>query len=215
MSEEKKQNPGEDLLLWVDEKDHVIGYGEKLDTHVRRQCHRAFSVFLFDWSREKMLLQRRASGKYHSGGLWSNACCSHPRKGESMEEALNGRLKTELGLSCSVRIKEADECRIVLPEEHTIYRAGSFHYCAHFKGLSENEMDHVFLYSRGEGIGKGGGFLESDFTWNPEEIQDTKWIAIEEIEEWYSRSPQDFSAWFKQAYDLAYKVLCRQKQSFS
>ena len=74
----------EDLLVLVDENDREIGWREKMEVHVAGKLHRAFSVFIFDRNQKKMLLQKRAEGKYHSGGLWSNACCSHPRKGEGM-----------------------------------------------------------------------------------------------------------------------------------
>ena len=93
------------LLVLVDESDQETGYGEKLHVHQNALLHRAFSIFVFDWDKEEMLLQRRASGKYHSGGLWSNACCSHPRKGETMAHALNNRLKAELGLETDVKIQ--------------------------------------------------------------------------------------------------------------
>ena len=87
----------EDLLVLVDENDREIGWREKMEVHVAGKLHRAFSVFIFDRNQKKMLLQKRAEGKYHSGGLWSNACCSHPRKGEGMEAALSRRLEEELG----------------------------------------------------------------------------------------------------------------------
>ena len=86
------------MIILVDEQDCEIGYGEKLDVHIKAQLHRAFSIFVFDWTERKMLIQKRAEGKYHSGGKWCNACCSHPRKGEVMEEALARRLQEELDM---------------------------------------------------------------------------------------------------------------------
>ena len=85
-----------DKLIWVDIFDNEIGFGDKLETHVKNQLHRAFSVFIIHDG--KMLIQRRALEKYHSGGLWANACCSHPRWGETLTDAVQKRLQEELGI---------------------------------------------------------------------------------------------------------------------
>ena len=92
----------EDLIIWVDENDNEIGYGEKLETHIKGQLHRAFSVFIFDWSDSTMLIQRRAIGKYHSGGLWSNSCCSHPYDGENFEDSIKRCIKNELNFDLDI-----------------------------------------------------------------------------------------------------------------
>ena len=84
-----------DKLIWVDLFDNEIGSGEKLETHVKNQLHRAFSLFIIHDG--KMLIQKRALEKYHSGGLWANACCSHPRWGESLTDAVQKRMEEELG----------------------------------------------------------------------------------------------------------------------
>ena len=89
-----------DELILVDLSDHEIGTMDKAEAHRIGRLHRAFSVFIVHGG--KMLLQRRNSKKYHSGGLWANACCSHPRKGESLEAAAARRLSEELGISCAV-----------------------------------------------------------------------------------------------------------------
>ena len=134
-------------IILVDEQDKEIGFGEKLDVHVKEQLHRAFSVFIFDPKSQKMLIQKRAEGKYHSGGKWSNACCSHPRKGEIMEEALARRLQEELGFWMPERLNVftypefPDEMNI-----NNIVEVGHFTYYAKFDGLSEHEIDHVFVY---------------------------------------------------------------------
>lgn len=195
----------EDLLIWVDENDNEIGYGEKMETHKKGQLHRAFSIFIFDWTDATMLLQRRAHEKYHSGGLWSNACCSHPRKGESMDTAINLRLETELGLKTNCHIVDSNVCGLLMDGGDVIYGCGSFQYSASFGELSENEMDHVFLYSP-----DFGGFRKQDFSFNPDEIEDAKWISIKELNQWMEERLQDFTAWFQTAFDLAYDVLCRQ-----
>ena len=93
-----------DKLIWVDLFDNEIGSGDKLETHVKNQLHRAFSLFIVHDG--KMLIQKRALEKYHSGGLWANACCSHPRWGESLEDAVQKRLEEELGIpqgTCAIQ----------------------------------------------------------------------------------------------------------------
>jgi isopentenyl-diphosphate delta-isomerase type 1 len=195
----------ENLLVWVDEDDNEIGYGEKMETHVSGKLHRAFSVFVFDWMDGKMLLQRRAFAKYHSGGLWSNACCSHPKKGEAMEDAINERLKTELGLDANVHIIDPVECGLLLHGGDVIYSCGKFQYRAFFENLSENELDHVFLYSPDH-----NGFFKEDFCYNPEEIEEIRWVTIGELKTWMEEKPDDFTVWFQSAFETAYDVLCRQ-----
>lgn len=155
-------------LIWVDLFDREIGHGEKLDTHVKEQLHRAFSVFLIHDG--KMLIQRRALSKYHSGGLWANSCCSHPRYGESFETSVQNRLEVELGIpkgSCT-------------PEE-----LFSFVYYAKFDGLSEYEFDHVLLAD-----------YDGPIIPNSEEIMDLQWVAFEDLKQEMEKHPQRFSSWF-------------------
>lgn len=157
-----------DKLIWVDLFDREIGSGEKLETHVKNQLHRAFSVFIVHDG--KMLIQRRALGKYHSGGLWANACCSHPRWGESLADAVQKRMEEELGIpkgSCT-------------PEE-----LFSFTYFCSYDGLSEYEIDHVFLTDY-----HGSMQVDSD------EIMESKWISLEDLKRELETAPQTFSAWF-------------------
>ena len=94
-----------DYIILVNEQDETIGYSEKMDAHKNGKLHRAFSIFIFDWNTKKMLIQKRAFEKYHSGGLWTNACCSHPLKDETMVGCLNTRLAEELGLCTDFNIK--------------------------------------------------------------------------------------------------------------
>src|SRR4051794_23646258 len=118
-----------DELILVDEHDNPVGYSAKLAAHENGgRLHRAFSIFIFN-SRGEMLLQRRAAGKYHFGGLWTNACCSHPRRGESTVDAAHKRLREELGLDTDLR------------------EIFSFTYRAtdSVSGLTEHEFDHVFV----------------------------------------------------------------------
>lgn len=190
-----------EYIILVDEQDNEIGYGEKLDVHVKKQLHRAFSVFIYDQRNQKMLLQKRAEGKYHSGGKWSNACCSHPRKGEVMEEALARRLQEELGFSMPGKVTIH-----LYPDfpEHVevqdMIEMGHFTYFAQFDGLAEHEIDHVYVYHPTEE-------QVINMKCNPEEIAEYQWINLEKLIEWMSDRPDDFSAWFKPAFNIAYDLL--------
>lgn len=184
----------EDLLILVDEQDEIIGYGEKLETHVKEQLHRAFSIFIIDRTTGKILIQRRALGKYHSGGKWSNSCCSHPRKEEALIDALTNRLQVELGL-------DVGEANIGEPDSKEAFRyMGKFTYYAPFEGLSEHEIDKVFVYD----IPKDKVDTISP---DPEEADEYQWLTLEEIDAWYGREPEAFSAWFYRALELARTLL--------
>ena len=157
-----------DKLIWVDLFDNETGSGEKLETHVRNQLHRAFSLFIVHDG--KMLIQKRALEKYHSGGLWANACCSHPRWGESLVDAVQKRMEEELGIfqgSCQIE------------------ELFSFNYFSQYDGLSEYEIDHVFLTDY-------CGEMRVD----PDEIMELRWIALEELKKELEEAPQTFSTWF-------------------
>ena len=170
----------EDMLIWVDEQDREIGTGPKMLTHREARLHRAFSVFVYDPVTRDMLLQKRARGKYHSGGLWSNACCSHPRAGEDLETAVHRRLCLELGSDLT----------------GSLLHCGTFVYRADFDGLSEHELDHVFLLSVARETVPLDRF---DHT----EIEELQWIGMEALDAWLADAPEDFSAWFSRAYTLA------------
>src|SRR5918997_6672888 len=124
-------------VILVDEADREVGTGSKLEAHREGALHRAFSVFVFD-RRGRLLLQKRAAGKYHSGGLWSNTCCGHPRPGEATAEAARRRLREEMNFDCELRA------------------AFEFLYRAQFTNkLIEHEYDHVF-------VGEFGGVFVPD-----------------------------------------------------
>jgi isopentenyl-diphosphate delta-isomerase len=161
----------EEVVL-VDAQDAPLGTMEKMEAHRRGLLHRAFSVFLFHPNGD-MLIHRRAKEKYHSGGLWTNACCSHPRQGETTEEAAHRRMMEELGIDCSIDEKFS-----------FIYRAELD------KGLIEHELDHVFF-------GQFNGNLRP----NPEEVMDWKFISTEELEAKLAAHPEKFTEWFKIALD--------------
>lgn len=162
----------EDEVILVDEADNELGTSPKLRAHHEGVLHRAFSVFLFN-SRGELLLQRRAGGKYHSGGLWTNTCCSHPRPGEETAAAARRRLQEEMGLSTPL-----------LPVFAFTYRADLG------QGLWEHELDHVFV-----------GRTDQDPLPDPEEVGDWRWASIPEVVDEMHRHPERFTAWFRQPFD--------------
>ena len=168
-------NPANELIL-VDLDDRETGYGEKMDVHRRGLLHRAFSVFLFDGDR--VLIQRRAEGKYHSAGLWANTCCSHPRAGETVPEAAKRRLREECGV-----------------EDVNLREAGSFVYRAAFpNGLTEYEFDHVLV-----------GEYSGSFSADPEESSELRFVPLSELKQNMLVSPERYAAWFITALGIAEK----------
>ncbi len=163
----------EEIIL-VDENDNVVGYEEKLSAHENGgRLHRAFSVFIYN-SAGQMLLQLRGRDKYHFGGLWTNACCSHPRRGESSDEAVHQRLRFELGFDTELR------------EVFTfVYQASDPN-----SGLTEHELDHVFV-----------GTHDGDLKPNVEEVDDWKWADIDAIRRGLRARPGDYSPWFRVAFE--------------
>jgi isopentenyl-diphosphate delta-isomerase len=156
----------EEVIL-VDENDVQIGTMEKMEAHRKGVLHRAFSVFLFN-DKNEMLLQQRAVTKYHSGGLWTNACCSHPRPGEETEAAATRRLHEELGFTT------------------TITKIFDFHYDASFdNGLIEHEFDHVYV-----------GTYTGNIIPNPAEVQDYCYKKMEEIAANIASHSHKYTAWF-------------------
>ena len=159
-----------DVIL-VDEQDQPVGSMEKMEVHQKALLHRAFSIFIFN-SRGEMLLHKRADKKYHSGGLWTNACCSHPRPGEDTLAAAEKRLREEMG--------------IVTP----LTKAFDFVYRADFdNGLTEYEFDHVF-------VGAYNGEIFPD----DEEVSDYCFKTIDEIKSSIQSHPQKYTEWFKIAF---------------
>lgn len=173
-----------DVLILVDEQDKEIGTEEKIDAHRKGLLHRAFSLFIYDSKLNKMLIQRRAINKYHSGGLWTNACCSHPRKGEDLNTAVYRRTIEELGVS----IPKADY------EIGKIKECGKFTYRKDFGELTEYEIDHVFAWLVDSSI--------LQFVPNKDEIEDLMWIDIHDLINWLEGNPDNFTAWFFPAYEI-------------
>ena len=162
----------EEHIILVDENDTEIGTIGKIEAHRLGRLHRAFSVFIFNAAGE-LLLQRRALSKYHSGGLWSNTCCGHPRPGESNVHAARRRLREEMGIDC--------ECKEIF----------SFLYQVKFdNNIFEHEYDHVLL-----------GTYSREPRPNPEEACEWKWITIETLKRDMLVAPDLFTFWMKISID--------------
>jgi len=168
----------EEKIILVDEKDNEIGAEEKIKTHQEGKLHRAFSIFVFN-SQSELLLQRRAEDKYHSGGLWTNTCCSHPREGEELEDAVHRRLQEELGFDCELK------------------EAFSFIYRKEFdNGLTEHELDHVFV-----------GECEAEPNPDPAEVSEWKWITLDGLNKDIKENPDNYTYWLKVALDKVIKYV--------
>ena len=174
-------------VLAVDRLDQPLGVIEKHKAHRNGILHRAFSIFLFrsSGSSFQVLLQQRAHGKYHSGGLWTNTCCSHAEENTPLEITAQDRLKTEMGFSCK------------------LYRAGSFYYKANVdNGMVEHEIDHVF-------VGLHNPKLIQP---NPKEVQDYQWQDVPFLLNLPIEKRGEFTVWFFQAFDLAWKFITLSKE---
>ncbi len=157
-------------VILVDANNRAIGEMEKQEAHEKAELHRAVSVFIFN-SNNQLLLQRRALSKYHSPGLWTNTACTHPRMGETNEQASIRRLKEEMGIEATTLTKIFD----------FIYKEELEH------GLTEHELDHVFV-----------GFSDVLPTPEPEEVCEYKYVEIDSILEQIQKAPTDYTVWFKQ-----------------
>jgi isopentenyl-diphosphate delta-isomerase len=156
----------EEQVILVDADDRPTGTMGKLEAHQRGALHRAFSVFGFD-AQGRLLLQRRAEGKYHSGGLWTNTCCSHPRPGEDTTEAAGRRLREEMGL------------------DFPVTPAFTFRYQADFpNGLREHELDHVFF-----------GTCSGEPRPDPAEVAEWRYLGLKELAAEVAAHPERYTAW--------------------
>ncbi len=155
-------------VILVDEQDNALGTMDKLEAHSRGILHRAFSIVIFN-SRGELLLQKRSLKKYHSGGLWTNSCCSHPRPDEPIVEAATNRLKHEMGID-------------VQPEF-----AYKFLYKSKLdNNLTEHELDHVFT-----------GLFDGTPEINADEVADWKFISVEELRMDILKYPNRYTTWFR------------------
>lgn len=161
------------MVILVNERDEAIGLMEKMEAHEKGLLHRAFSIFIFN-SEGEMLLQQRALSKYHSPGLWTNACCSHPRDGETILEAAHRRLSEEMGMQTDLTVLT-----------HFIYKADFDN------GLTEHELDYVVK-----------GITNENPTINPDEVNAFRWISMADLNKWVNTSPTDFTVWFLELFKL-------------
>ncbi len=162
-------------VILVNQNDEEIGTIEKLKAHEQGLLHRAISVFVFN-DKNELLLQQRASSKYHSANLWSNTCCSHPRPGESNIDAAKRRLNEEMGI------------------EINLENRFSFIYKADFEnGLTEHEFDHVFF-----------GKFNGEPKVNELEVSAWRWASIGDLNLAMKNSPHNFTVWFKILFEKIY-----------
>ena len=161
-----------EFVILVDNNDRQIGLMEKQAAHIEPHLHRAFSIFLFN-SKGELLMQQRALSKYHSPGLWTNTCCSHPRYGETLEEATSRRLMEEMGMTCPM---------------HEVY---TFIYKAPVgQGLTEYEFDHVFI-----------GQSDDIPNINTDEVASWKYMRLDDLKKDLELYPELYTEWFKITFE--------------
>ncbi|MGF1561242.1 MAG: isopentenyl-diphosphate Delta-isomerase [Geminicoccaceae bacterium] len=164
--------PSGEILILIDEQDRQTGIREKHAAHRDGQLHRAFSVLVHNRQGE-WLLQRRAAVKYHSGGLWTNACCGHPRPGEVIGAAASRRLGEEMGFACPLRF------------------VGKVRYQAPLdRGMTENELVSIF-------VGQHDGAIAL----NPDEADAYSWVRPERLRTDVASNPDDYTVWFRKYLD--------------
>ena len=162
----------EEVIL-VNEFDNPLGVMEKLEAHRKALLHRAFSIFIFN-SKGEMLLQRRSPSKYHSGGLWTNACCSHPRPAEDTCQAAKRRLFEELGFNTPLE------------------KIFDFTYRSEFEnGLTEHEYDHVYV-----------GYYDQGVYPNLEEVSEYRFLSPQAVNAELAEHPEKYTSWFHLAFPL-------------
>jgi len=160
----------QEYINLTDAQGARIGKSEKIFAHKKGLLHEAFSLFIFN-NQKELLLQKRAIGKYHSGGLWTNTCCSHPRYEELLETAIHRRLLEEMGFDCQMQ------------------NIGHIVYTAPFdNGLQEHEFDYLFI-----GTYPASGNIHPD----PLEVSDWRWISLEKAENDANSNPENYTEWFK------------------
>ena len=170
------------MVILVDENDNPIGTMPKMEAHEKAMLHRAFSVFILN-ANDEVLLQQRANDKYHSAGLWTNTCCSHPHPGEDTLGAARRRLKEEMGMEADLQF---------------VFK---FMYKAPFDNLlTEHEIDHVFI-----------GKTDQLPVINPEEVASYKYMKPEDIKLDMEQNPQSYTAWFRIIFNEFYKEIFTHK----
>ncbi|MBD3207939.1 MAG: isopentenyl-diphosphate Delta-isomerase [Candidatus Nealsonbacteria bacterium] len=154
-------------IILVDSKDRPLGTGKKIRVHREGRLHRSFSILIFN-SQGELLLQKRAKEKYHSPGLWSNACCSHPRPGLNLILEARKRLQEEMGIDCELK------------------EVFSFQYKKRLGDMIENEFDHVLK-----------GIFDGRPEPNPDEVEDWRWAKLSSLKKEVKEHPENFTYWFK------------------
>jgi isopentenyl-diphosphate Delta-isomerase len=161
-----------DVVVLVDHQDVELGVMEKMQAHEKALLHRAVSVFVFN-SQGEWLLQRRAAHKYHSAGLWTNTCCTHPQPGEKSIDAARSRLDEEMGM------------------EAPLAEVFDFIYCeALDNALTEHELDHVFV-----------GVTDTLPTINVDEVMEYKYVSTDWLQRDIQNCPQQYTVWFRKIVD--------------
>lgn len=168
----------EENVILVNRNDEQIGLMPKLEAHEKAVLHRAFSVFVLN-DKNEIMLQQRAQHKYHSPLLWTNTCCSHQREGETNIQAGSRRLYEEMGFE--TELKELF---------HFIYKA------PFDNGLTEHELDHVMI-----------GHYNNEPKINTDEVENWKWMCIEDVQKDMLMQPEIYTVWFKIIFDEFYHFL--------
>ncbi len=164
---EHNLNDQEDTIILVDAKGAEVGTYPKLAAHKDGRLHRAFSIFIFN-SLNELLIQKRNENKYHSGGLWTNTCCSHPRPNETVLDAATRRLSEEMGLATELAEVLEFTYKVTLPN-----------------GLIENEYDHVII-----------GFTDATPIPSADEVSSWRWVNTSEVLVDTQRHPETYTSWF-------------------
>ena len=168
----------EEQVILIDPDDKPLGLMNKMEAHEKGLLHRAFSIFIFN-SDNELLIHQRAFTKYHTPGLWTNTCCSHPREGETVKDAAKRRLMEEMGMKC-----DFDE-------------AFAFLYKSEVgQGLIEHEYDHVFI-----------GYCDDTPQINPEEVASWRYENIDNLRYELKTNPQLYTIWFRIAFERVYEHL--------
>lgn len=162
----------EETVILVDRDDQEIGTMEKMEAHLQGSLHRAFSVFIFN-KKGELLLQQRAGGKYHSGGKWTNTCCSHPRPGEVTLKAAHRRLQEEMGIAAELNFVFSFVYRAAIQDD-----------------LVENEYDHVFF-----------GVTDALPTPDREEVSSFKYVTMARLAADLKENPGDYTRWLAICFD--------------
>jgi isopentenyl-diphosphate delta-isomerase len=170
----------ETKVIIVDENDIQTGIAGKLEAHEKALLHRAVSVFIIN-SKGEWILQRRAFDKYHSNGLWTNTCCTHPHPGESVFDAAKRRLKEEMGIVCNVTWLFSFIYKEKLDNE-----------------LTEHELDHVFF-----------GITDSDPVINTAEVEEWEKISFPDIQNDLKQNPERYTYWFREIYEKVNKYITK------